>query len=93
MFNKEYMHWTDMYKVVYPVGIIKMYISSYKDGSFLGTVMYDKSLVNGGNYQQWSLKHFPEQTEKEAYEKCDNFVNDLLEGKGEYTITKISRTP
>lgn len=92
MFNDN-MNWSDVYKVTYPSGIIKMYLSSYKDGSFLGTVMYDESLINNGDSQQWRLKHFPEKTEKEAYQSCDNFVNKILKGKGSYNIEIISRTP
>tara|TARA_B100000508_G_C11465630_1_gene282052 strand:+ start:2016 stop:2297 length:282 start_codon:yes stop_codon:yes gene_type:complete len=92
MFNKDYMHWTDMYRVVYSRGFIKIYISSYKDGSFLGTVLFDKSITDDTDFQQWSLKHFPEKSEEEAYRKCDEFINDFLEGKGGYNIETRIRT-
>lgn len=89
--KNENINWTKVYKVNHEQGAFNIYISSQKTGIFLGAVLYYEHENRAWADVKFELKQFLAQTEEEAYNLCDAWLNEYSKGKGNYTI-KLDRT-
>jgi hypothetical protein len=94
--KNENINWTKVYKVNHEQGTFNIYVSSQKTGIFLGAVLYYEH--KGGAWAEgttpvfkFELQQFFAQTEEEAYNLCDAWLNEYSKGKGNYTI-ELDRT-
>jgi len=85
------VNWTKVYRVRNSMDVINFYVSSHKQGYFIGAVAYFKhtgahwATDHRPNYEL-ALEQYAAVTEKEVYDHCDAFINAQLKGKGSYEI-------